>query len=107
MKEFAEFSSIVMEKMCGLLRETAETINNLANSSPEHRIGNILLRVCRDKPSKINLRRQDIADMAGLTTETTIRAVKKLADKDLLKIVRGKIILERPELLHDFLRGPS
>ncbi len=103
MKESNEFSSIIVEKMCGLMRETAETINNLANSSPEHRIINILLRLSKSTPVKINLRRQDIADMAGLTTETTIRAVKKLAEKELLTIVRGKIFIDRPELLRDYL----
>jgi CRP/FNR family transcriptional regulator, cyclic AMP receptor protein len=104
MNESAEFSAIIIEKMCGLLRQTAETIGNLASSSPEHRIGNILLRLSQNKPTKINLRRQDIADMAGLTTETTIRTIRKLADKNLLKIERGKIILEQPELLQNFLR---
>jgi CRP-like cAMP-binding protein len=80
-QESSEFSAIVMEKMCGLLRETAETISNLANSSPEYRIGNILLRPAKNKPAKIVLRRQDIADMSGLTTETTIRTVKKIGRK--------------------------
>ena len=104
MQESSEFSAMVVEKMCGLLRETAETINNLANSSPEHRIGNILLRLAKEIPAKINLRRQDIADMAGLTTETTIRTVKKLQEKGLLQIVRGKIIVDKPDQLRDFLR---
>ncbi len=103
MQESSEFSAIVMEKMCGLMRETAETINNLANSSPEHRIGNVLLRLAKNQPAKISLRRQDIADMSGLTTETTIRTVKKLEEKDLLKIVKGKIIIEQPEILRDYL----
>lgn len=104
MTESSEFSKIIVDKMCGLLRETAETINNLANSSPEHRVGNILLRLAKNQPTKINLRRQDIADMAGLTTETTIRVIKKLEQKDLLKIFKGKIILEQPERLRGFLR---
>jgi CRP-like cAMP-binding protein len=103
MEESSEFSSLIIGKMCGLMRETAETINNLANSSPEHRIGNVLLKLAKNKPAKITLRRQDIADMAGLTTETTIRTVKRLEEKELLTIIRGKIILEHPERLHDFL----
>ena len=103
MSESSEFTAIVMEKMCGLLRETAETINNLANSSPEHRVGNILLRLADGKPTKINLRRQDIADMAGLTTETTIRVIKRLQEKELLQIVKGKVFLEQPERLRRFL----
>ncbi|MCU0240209.1 MAG: Crp/Fnr family transcriptional regulator [Pyrinomonadaceae bacterium] len=103
MAESKEFSSFVIEKMCGLMRETAEIINNLANSSPEHRIGHILLRLAKQPPTKINLRRQDIADMTGLTTETTIRTIKKLQEKNLLKIEKGKIIIEKSELLRDYL----
>lgn len=41
--------------------------------------------------------------MAGLTTETTIRAVLRLAEKDLFKIVHGKIILEDIESLKEYL----
>jgi CRP-like cAMP-binding protein len=107
MKESNEFSAIVIEKMCGLMRETAETISNLANSSPVNRIGNVLLRLAENTPAKINLRRQDIADMAGLTTETTIRTVKKLQQKELLKIEKGKIILEQPERLRKYLDSLS
>lgn len=103
MAESSEFSTIIVDKMCGLLRETADTINNLATSSPEHRVGNILLRLAKNTPTKINLRRQDIADMAGLTTETTIRVIKRLQEKELLKIVKGKIFLEQPECLRKFL----
>lgn len=103
MSESSEFSTIIVDKMCGLLRETAETINNLATSSPEHRVGNILLRLAKNNPTKINLRRQDIADMAGLTTETTIRVIKRLQEKGLLQIVKGKIFLEQPECLRKYL----
>jgi CRP/FNR family transcriptional regulator, cyclic AMP receptor protein len=103
MKESNEFSAIVMQKICGLMRETAEIINDLANSSPEFRIGKVLLRLAKNEPGKINLRRQDIADMTGLTTETTIRVIKKLEAKSLLKIIRGKIFIEQPELLRRFL----
>ncbi len=105
MQESGEFSAMVVDKMCGLLRETAETINNLANSSPEHRIGNVLLRLTKESPAKINLRRQDIADMAGMTTETTIRTVRKMQEKGLLRIERGKIILDQPEFLRKYINA--
>ena len=107
LKDSSEFSFAVINWMCEMLREKTATINILATASPEHRIGNILLRLAEkeniETPVKISLRRQDIAEMAGLTTETTIRTVRKLADKNLLKIVHGKIILEQPERLHRFL----
>lgn len=103
MENSTEFSGIVMNKMCGLLRQTAETINSLASSSPEHRVVNVLLRLVKDQPGKINLRRQDIADMAGLTTETTIRTIRKLAQRQFLEIVRGKIIVPDPSQLRALL----
>lgn len=108
LRESSEFSFAVIEWMSQMLREKTATIQNLVTASPEHRVGNVLLRLAKkqDETSnvKISMRRQDIAEMAGLTTETTIRAVKKLAEKDLVKIVHGKIILERPEKLRSFLR---
>jgi CRP/FNR family transcriptional regulator len=109
LRESGEFASIVMEQMCGLLRDTAETIQNLATASPEHRVGTVLLQLTKKETRggavKINVRRQDIAEMAGLATETAIRAVKRLEEKELVKIERGKIVLQKPERLRDFLRG--
>jgi len=104
MQTEAELSSNVTLVMCGLLRDTTATIQNLATSSPEQRIATVLLGLAeKEKDGKINLRRQDIAEMAGLTTETTIRVIRKLADKNLVKIVRGKIFIEQLERLRDFV----
>lgn len=107
LRESHEFSFAVIAWMCEMLREKTSVIKNLAIASPEHRIGNVLLRLAEKEssqtPIKIALRRQDIAEMAGLTTETTIRATRKLAEKNLVKIVHGKIILDSPEHLAKFL----
>lgn len=102
----SEFSFAIIGWMSEMLREKTATIQNLATASPERRVGNVLLRLAEKedtKTAKISLRRQDIAEMAGLTTETTIRAVRKLADKNLVKIEHGKIILHAPDALKDFL----
>jgi CRP/FNR family transcriptional regulator, cyclic AMP receptor protein len=109
LRESHEFSFAVIGWMCEMLREKTSVIKNLATASPEHRVGNVLLRLAEKENSnftesvKISLRRQDIAEMAGLTTETTIRTARKLAEKDLIKIVRGKIILDDAESLRRFL----
>ena len=107
-RDNAEFSMDVISWMCGMLREKTAVIKNLATSSPEHRVGNVIQRLASQespegKPTKISLRRQDIAEMAGLTTETTIRAVRKLADRGLVRIVRGKIVVDDPQQLKRFL----
>ncbi len=110
LKESSEFSFAIISWMCGMLREKISVIKNLATASPEHRVGSILIRLAEkqkndsnNEPIKIALRRQDIAEMAGLTTETTIRAALRLAEKGLIKIVHGKIILDNPEILEKFL----
>lgn len=105
----SEFSFTVIDWMCGMLREKTATIQNLATASPEHRVASILLKLAQkesgDGPVKITHRRQDIARMAGLTTETTIRSIRKLADKDLVTISHGKIVVEEPRPLQDYLEG--
>jgi CRP/FNR family transcriptional regulator, cyclic AMP receptor protein len=107
LRESSEFSFAVIAWMCEMLREKTATIKNLATASPEQRVGNVLLRLAEkdgaENQFKVSLRRQDIAEMAGLTTETTIRVIRKLAEKDLVKIVHGKIILEQAERLRRFL----
>jgi CRP-like cAMP-binding protein len=107
LRESSEFSFAVIAWTCEMLREKTATIKNLATASPEQRVGNVLLRLAEKEGGaaavKISLRRQDIAEMAGLTTETTIRVIRKLAEKDLVKIVHGKIILEQATRLRRFL----
>ncbi len=104
--ESEEFSMLTMARMSELLRETTASIKNLATPSTEQRIADVLVRVAEkeggEAPISITLRRQDIGEMAGLTTETTIRAVRKLANQGLLRIVRGKILIEDLPSLRQF-----
>ncbi len=104
--ESQEFSKFVMSRMSGLLRETTRAIKNLATASPEARLASILLWLAEkedsDPPVTISIRRQDIAQIAGLATETTIRAIRKLADDGFIKIVRGKVVIEDPVRLRRY-----
>ncbi|MBX7054486.1 MAG: Crp/Fnr family transcriptional regulator [Pyrinomonadaceae bacterium] len=97
MSDYPEFQSGIMTRMCGVMRDQVAMIQTLATSSPEHRIINVLFKLVNgnasDKPVRITLRREDIAKMAGLTTETTIRVIRRIADKGLIKIDRGKIVI--------------
>jgi CRP-like cAMP-binding protein len=108
-RESGEFSFAVIGWMCEMLREKTATIQNLATASPEQRIGKVLLRLTdkeitgNNQPLKISLRRQDIAEMAGLTTETTIRVIRSFAAQNLVQIQHGKIVIDDPEFLRDYL----
>jgi CRP/FNR family transcriptional regulator len=102
-----EFSFYIIGWMCNMLREKTATIQNLATSSPDTRIAHILLRLSEKiengEPVKITLRRQEIAEMAGLTTETTIRVIRRLAELELIRIQRGKIFVDSPDPLKKYL----
>ena len=102
-----EFSFAVIEWMSEMLRDKTAIIQNLASASPEHRVGTVILKLAgkttTDAPVKITLRREEIAQMAGLTTETTIRVVRRLAEKQLVRIVRGKIIVDDTEPLRAYV----
>lgn len=106
--ERPEMALAVIGWMSEMLRDKTATIRNLAIASPEHRIGNVLIKLAEDQnapfPIKIRVRRQDIAEMASLTTETTIRAIRRLADQGLVRIVHGKIILDELDSLRDYLQ---
>lgn len=105
---FPEFSSLILEKMCGLLRERSETIQILATSSAEQRVAATLLKLAGDIPpngvKKITHRRQDIAEMSGLTIESTIRSIRRMAKNGLFDIVHGKIHISDTEPLRRFIR---
>jgi len=109
MEVSTEFSSVIMARMCGLLRDRTETVEILAKPSAERRVASVLIRLSDDEikangARTIQHKRQDIAEMSGLTPETTIRAIRKLADKGLIKIVRGKIVIESTQPLRQFVR---
>jgi CRP/FNR family transcriptional regulator, dissimilatory nitrate respiration regulator len=107
LRESSEFSFAVIDWMCEMLREKTGTIQNLATASPDHRVGNVLLKLAEKESGgssvKIMLRRQDIARIAGLTTETTIRVIRRLAERGFIRIDHGKIVLDSTAKLQDFL----
>lgn len=109
LNESSEFAIAVIAWMSEMLREKTTIIRNLAIASPERRIGNVIVKLAENQntvyPVKITVRRQDIAEMANLTTETTIRAIRRLADQKLLRIDHGKIIVDELDSLRRFLRA--
>lgn len=99
LRDSSEFSLSILSWMTAMLRQKTATIQNLAHASPEYRVVHVLLQLAGAEnsstgPIRITLRREDIARMAGLTTETTIRVIRRLAEKGLFLIDHGKIIID-------------
>lgn len=108
-RESDEFAFQIIGWTCEMLREKTFLIRTLSTTAPEHRVGRILLKLFTEStsapPVRINIRRQDIAEMASLTTETTIRVIRKFADQGALRIEHGKIFIDSPAPLEKFLRS--
>ena len=108
-RESPEFSFAVIGWMSEMLREKTSIIRNLAITSSERRVAGVLMKLAKnagpDLPVKITVRRQDIGEMASVSTETAIRVVRRLADRGLLRIVHGKIFIDELDSLRAFLQS--
>lgn len=79
------------------LRFKFSFMRELAQHEPENRIEKLISHLKQTNSSicpkchKLNLTRQQIANMTGLRVETVIRAMKNLAEKGALLIDHGKV----------------
>ncbi len=91
------------------LREAHATIKSLAVDRVEQRIANILLKLAdklgaqerRGIVLNLPLTRQDLADMAGTTVETTIRVMSRFTKSKIIKPVNGKILILDSKMLRN------
>jgi len=87
------------EKIISILSENANLINNrffcLTHRQSYGRLADILLclsgRVFKADKFKLDLTRKEIAELAGMSTESVIRILKKFQDEELIDIT-GKMI---------------
>jgi CRP-like cAMP-binding protein len=109
LSESHEFTVAVLEWLSDMLRQKTGVIQTLAGGSAEQRIAGVLVRLFESDPGpppvKIKLRREDMARMAGLTTETAIRAIRKLAGRGDIRLEKGKIVIDSTDALRRYLSG--
>ena len=69
----------------------------ISSYGPEHRIQALLqilkknMNLANADKLKVDLSRQQIADMTGLRVETVIRCMKKMQEKGVINIEKGKV----------------
>lgn len=88
------FSMELIKTLSNRLFYKSMMLEELANEQAEHRIVTLIRYLLRnlEKGALLDVTRQQLADMSGLRVETVIRIVKKLADQNVLKLQRGKIV---------------
>lgn len=103
LRDSHEFTVALLMWLSEMLRQKTGMIQTLAGGSAEQRIAGVLIRLFEAEsgpsPIKITLRREDIARMAGLTTETAIRTIRNLAKQGVISIEKGKILIADTVLL--------
>ena len=97
LKEYPEIHFAFSRLLTQRLRFKFLFLKELAYCDPEHRISTLFSyfkeskkNICQDC-NRVQLTRQQIADMTGLRVETVIRAIKNLQFKGSLVIDRGKV----------------
>lgn len=93
-KNEPDFSMNLIQTLSQRLFYKSMMLEELANEKADHRLLTIINYLLHDIATGENLKvtRQELADMTGLRVETVIRGVKMLADKGLIKTVKGKIV---------------
>lgn len=75
------------------LRDAHNRLRDLAAERAEQRLAKILLMLSSKLGASLPFTRQEIADMAGTTTETAIRIMSRLREDGVIGSSRGKIII--------------
>ncbi len=89
------------------LRDAHNRLRDLASERAEQRLAKILLMLSSKLGSSLPFTRQEIADMAGTTTETAIRIMSRLQGDSIVRSSRGKIIILDETKLQLLSEGPS
>lgn len=96
----------IISVLGGRLRDAQSRLKDLAGERVEQRLAQTLLMLSAKLGSTLPFTRQEIADMAGTTTETAIRFMSRLKDGGIIRSTRGKIIILNETKLRLLSEGP-
>jgi len=96
----------IINVLGGRLRDAQGRLKDLAGERVEQRLASVLLMLSAKLGLTLPFTRQEIADMAGTTTETAIWVMSHLKDRGIIRTVRGKVIILDEEKLRLLSEGP-
>jgi CRP-like cAMP-binding protein len=97
--EYPEIHLSFTRLLAARLFNKATIAKEISGENPEHRVITVLHMLKKnsgctnEKKYKVELSRQRIADMTALRVETVIRTMKKLAEKGIISIEKGKVFV--------------
>ncbi len=90
----------------GRLRDAQGRLKDLAGERVEQRLARILLMLASRMGNTLPFTRQELADMAGMTTETAIRLTSQLRERGIIRSFRGQLIILDEVKLRALAEGP-
>ena len=101
-----EVAMRIISVLGGRLRDAQGRLRDLAGERVEQRLARTLLMLSAKLGSTLPFTRQEIADMAGTTTETAIRLMSNLKDRGIIRSTRGKTLILDETKLKLLSEGP-
>ena len=96
----------IISVLGGRLRDAQGRLRDLAGERVEQRLAGTLLMLSAKLGPTLPFTRQEIADMAGTTTETAIRFMTHLKDRGIVRSSRGKVVILDEVKLKLLSEGP-
>jgi len=90
----------------GRLRDAQGRLKDLAGERVEQRLARILLMLASRMGNTLPFTRQELADMAGMTTETAIRLTSQFRERGIIRSFRGQLIILDEVKLRALAEGP-
>lgn len=97
---------VIINILGGRLRESQGRLRDLATERAQQRLARTLLALSAKLGSTLPFTRQEIADMAGTTTETAIRLMSRLREGQIISSTRGEITILDEAKLRLLSQGP-
>ena len=95
----------IISVLGGRLRDAQGRLRDLAGERVEQRIAATLHMLSSKLGATLPFTRQEIADMAGTTTETAIRVMSQLRTRGIVRSVRGRVTIIDAEKLRLLSEG--
>jgi CRP-like cAMP-binding protein len=105
-QKYPQVALRIIAILSGRLRESQNRLRDLASERVEQRLARVLIMLSGKIGKELPFTRQELSDMAGTTTETTIRVLSQWKERGVIGSVRGKITITDGTKLRLLAEGP-
>ncbi len=106
LKQHPQVALRIVALLSGRLREAQSRLRDLAGERVEQRLARMLLMLSARLGSALPFTRQELSEMSGTTTETTIRILSQWKERGFIRSTRAKIVILDEVKLHLLAEGP-